>query len=435
MKKGFFDNHSQVSPREKIETLVTRAAIDSALRFRTSGRLALISGAGISGLAASFELLARGYKVCIVEKRNAFSRFNVINLDVETQRFLKKFGLLDEFEKTVPGRLESHQYVLVEASGMKSIGISDVRHLQHGSQDLEPKFFNDLFKEDGIYSVRIKDLQVFLARKALERGVHILGNTEIESFTCTRTNDVSEVKLIGGQVCNPNFIFLAEGARSTTANRFKLKTKELENECTGENWIFGNVEYLGEKNFVVALIDISGKSLEVANVIFNAKIKEINIAVTSKRDLSKRDIQERLLATVNRVCSFLDIDQPPQSLISAVERPVHITNEQRIRYSAGNVFCIGDTAGHSSPLAGVGGTLGMTLVPRTVENMINDFERQPENTHNNFHTYTEGYTSRWIEKSKGIKQFCLGFFRSKEQASNDHMKTSDEANLKREGPK
>jgi 2-polyprenyl-6-methoxyphenol hydroxylase-like FAD-dependent oxidoreductase len=69
--------------------------------FRPKSPLAIISGAGISGLAASFEIRLRGYQVIIAEKRDCFSRFNVINLNVEAQRFLKKFHLLDEFEQFV----------------------------------------------------------------------------------------------------------------------------------------------------------------------------------------------------------------------------------------------------------------------------------------------------------------------------------------------
>jgi 2-polyprenyl-6-methoxyphenol hydroxylase-like FAD-dependent oxidoreductase len=80
--------------------------------FRAPAKLALISGAGIAGLAASFELVARGYKVVIVEKRDTFDRFNVINIDVEAQRFLKKFGLFDEFETSIAARIKEHRYIL-----------------------------------------------------------------------------------------------------------------------------------------------------------------------------------------------------------------------------------------------------------------------------------------------------------------------------------
>ena len=81
---------------------------------------------------------------------------------MESQRFLKKFGLLNEFEKAVAGRIRTHKYVLSEEKGMRHLGSSDVSKLQPSKVPFEPEFFNDLFNEDGIYSVRIKDLQTFL---------------------------------------------------------------------------------------------------------------------------------------------------------------------------------------------------------------------------------------------------------------------------------
>lgn len=72
-------------------------------------KTAVISGAGIAGLAAAFELNAKGFNVVVAEKREEFSRFNVINLNKEAQAFLRKFNLLEEFEDSVAGRIENHQ--------------------------------------------------------------------------------------------------------------------------------------------------------------------------------------------------------------------------------------------------------------------------------------------------------------------------------------
>lgn len=444
-EKEYFPDENEIEkPRKTIEFCITVTAIDRALSFKAPKALVLISGAGIAGLAASLELIARGFKVVIAEKRNAFDRFNAINLDAESQRFLKKFGLLNEFEKTVAGRIGTHKYVLFEEKGMRNLGSFDVSKLQPSKVPFEPEFFNELFNEGSIYSVRIKDLQTFLATKALEAGVHIFGNVEIEILACTQSGFVSKVQVTGKDSfpdpmkLKPHLLFVAEGAHSTTAKQLGMKTNEVKNECTGENWVFGNVKYFGKETFVVSVIDTSEGRLEIANIIFNAQIHEINIAVTSKRLLSQELIQERILGIVRRVFSFQGIDEIPQSLIAEVKQPVHINNEKRAIYSRGNVFCIGDTAGHSSPLAGMGGTLGLTLVPRTIEQLLNDSEQKPRSIHHNFHRFTEGYTSRWIAKSQAVKKHCLSFFKSKGQASSDQEQTSSKvgkAALKREAPK
>ncbi|MBM3208539.1 MAG: hypothetical protein FJZ57_08090, partial [Chlamydiae bacterium] len=97
-----------------IDLRITEIALNCGLYFRPAKPLALISGAGIAGLAASFELRARGFNVVIAEKRQCFSRFNVINLNVETQVFLKRFKLLEKFEKHVAARIKEHRYVLID---------------------------------------------------------------------------------------------------------------------------------------------------------------------------------------------------------------------------------------------------------------------------------------------------------------------------------
>jgi hypothetical protein len=152
---------------------ITEAALSRGLYFRPSKPLALISGAGIAGLAASFELLARGFNVVIVEKRGRFSRFNVINLNVETQAFLKKFNLLEKFERFVAAKIKEHRYVLIDkAKSPQRLALSDVSELRlDESISFEPENFKKLFEQDGIYSVPIEVLQTFLAENALEAGV------------------------------------------------------------------------------------------------------------------------------------------------------------------------------------------------------------------------------------------------------------------------
>lgn len=422
--------HEMDALRKAIEAWMTRTALSSGLWFRAAREIALISGAGIAGLAVSFELLAKGFNVIIAEKRKAFERFNVINLDVETQRFLKKFGLLKEFEKDVAGRIRTHTLLLTDEKGTQNLESTDVSKLSPSEVPFEPEFFNDLFIQGGIYSVRIKNLQNFLAKKALEAGVHIFGNAEIKVLGRTRAGGVSKVQITGHDslsethTLQPHLFFVAEGAHSTTAEQLGMVKNEIKNECTGENWIFGNVKYDGKETFVVSLIDTSEGSLEIANIIFNAQIHEINIAVTSKSLLSQELIQERILAIVKWVLSFQNIDELPKELITAVKQPVHINNEQRDIYSRGNVFCIGDTAGHSSPLAGMGGTLGLTLVPRTIEQLVNDSKTQPDMMHHNFQRFTEAYSSRWIAKSQAVKKYCLSFFKSAGDASNGQEQSS-----------
>lgn len=396
-----------------INSSIKSAVLNYGLLPKSMQKLAVISGAGIAGLSASLELINRGYKVIIAEKRSDFTRFNIINLDIDVQRFLNKFGLLAEFERDVAGKIKFHKYVLSTENGIEHLGTSDVSQLRFSNIPFSPEFFDKLFTNDGVYSVKIKDLQNFLAKKALDAGIHIFGNVETNVLEANdESNKIKITGLYDEMELKPDLFLIAEGAHSTTASHLGMENKQVVNECTGEEWIFGNFKYSGSETFVVSVIDTSGDELEIANIIFNSKVHEINVAITSRGNLSQDAINARLLSIVNKVLISQNIDEKPE-LISAVTNPVHIINEKRSVYSKGNVFCIGDAAGHSSPLAGMGGTLGLTLVPATVVKLIEDSEKNKEERHDNFDRHSDASVKRWMNKSEIIKTHCLGLFLEK----------------------
>ncbi len=395
---------------DAVEFRITTAALNCGLNFRTPRELAVISGAGIAGLAASFELRARGFNVVIAEGRGDFSRFNVINLSVETQVFLEKFNLLKKFEAFVAARIKEHRYVVIGKTNARRLALSDVSELQlDKSLPFEPENFINLFDQDGIYSVPIGVLQTFLAENALQAGVHIFGNVTLDILDRTPAGGVSQVQITGAerQILQPDLFFIAEGAHSTTVSRVGMRTRVVENECTDENWIFANLTYPGEETFVVSIIDASKENLRMANVIFNGRSHVVNVAVTSEKVLSEKSIREQILETVQQAFLLEKIDSEPAQLLTTVKHPTHVANRTAVDFSIDNVFRIGDAAGHSSPLAGLGGTLALTLVPRTISQLLDDRERQPEHMHHNFRLFSEAYTSRWNEKSQKIKKFCI----------------------------
>lgn len=401
----------------------TEVALSCGLYFRASKPLAVISGAGIAGLAASFELRARGFNVVIVEKRGRFSRFNVINLNVETQVFLKRFNLLEKFERCVAARIREHRYVLIDKSkSAKRLALSDVSGLRlDESVSFEPRNFSRLFERDGIYSVPIGVLQTFLAENALEAGVNIFGNVTVRILSRTQAGGVSKSKIPGtfDRTLQPDLFFIAEGAHSTTARELGMRKRQVTNVCTGENWIFGNMTYSGNKTFVISLIDASEKTLRIANVIFNANSQVINIAVTSEREVPIERIREQILQIAHQVFAqrAFPVGEMPSELLTTVPKPVHVTNRTSFPFSMGNVFAIGNSAVSSSPLAGLGGTLALTLVLSTVKQLLDDYVMRSQRIHRDFNVFSEGYASTWIQKSEGIKKFCISIFNKEQCAS------------------
>lgn len=411
----------------KIADLIGKGKFDQLNGKKT----ALISGAGIAGLAAAFELQAKGFDVVIAEKRSDFSRFNVINLNREVQAFLRKFNLLEEFETSVAARIQEHQIVICGNKGAKLFASSDVSKLQfEGRLNTDPAKFKDLFEEDGIYSVQIRELQAFLARKAAQIGIQILSESEIKIDQPLANGRVSKIEITQKNgsssplTLTPDLFVIAEGAHSSSAQELEMANDEhdvVKNACTGENWIFGNVKYSGDKTFVISMIITAQKTLQIANVIFNAKNKIVNVTVTSdEKNLNSIEINRLILETAKKAFDFAKIKEHIE-ILETVQKPVHITNRIASLCSKGNVFRIGDAVGHSSPLAGLGGTLGLTLVPCTVEKLLDDHQKESHELHDNFKTYSQAYIGKWIDKSVMVKEFIQGIFK-KEIAQDEEAK-------------
>lgn len=392
-----------------LRLIITRSALNCSLHFRPpSRRFALISGAGLAGLAASLVLRKRGYQVMIAEKRDQFTRPNVISINVEAEVFLEKFDLLNEFKGSVAARIEEH--VIVNNKKVKRTPTND-QDVHDLSIPFEPKSYSKLFVKSGIYSVPIEALQTLLAKKALEMGVHILGRVSVGVLPPTQNGGVSEVQIKGidtliSRHLHPDLFFIAEGAHSTTVKQLHMQTRVVKDECMGESWIFGNIAYPGEKTYSMTMVNATKSTLQIANAIFNARSRVINVAVTSDRELSTSSIHKRVLETAKQFLDFERIDITPE-LVYAVQKPVHVTNHTAVDFSANNVFLIGDAAGNYSPLAGLGGTLALTLVPSTVERLLDDRDQQSDKLHDRFRESSEAYTTRWNTKSRGIKQMCL----------------------------
>ena len=433
------ENFVRNSGSYKIANIVGKAK--TASPGQLNGRkTALISGAGIAGLAAAFELNAKGFDVVIAEKRGDFSRFNIINLNMEVQAFLRKFNLLEEFEISVAARIKDHQIVVFGKGSTQPIATSDVSELQfEGPLNRDPMKFKDLFKEDGIYSVQIKDLQAFLAQKAAKLGVQILSESEIKIVNPIERERVSKIEITQKNssssplILEPDLFFIAEGTHSTSVQQLGMVNDlndVVNNACTGENWIFGNLNYHGDKTFVISMIITSQKTLQIANVIFNAKSQIVNVAVTSDENPNQGDINHLILATAQKAFNYGGIIEVAE-VIETVKQPVRITNRIASLCSIGNVFRIGDAVGHSSPLAGLGGTLGLTLVPCTVEQLLDDLQKGSDELHSNFKMYSQAYVNKWIDKSQSVKGVIQGIFekdQSLTMASEDSTQNKEAGN-------
>ena len=67
------------------------------LKIEGSNNTVVISGAGLAGLVAAIVLKKHKYDVIVIEKRQDFTRNNIINVDADVEAFLKQHQLKLQF--------------------------------------------------------------------------------------------------------------------------------------------------------------------------------------------------------------------------------------------------------------------------------------------------------------------------------------------------
>jgi len=159
------------------------------------------------------------------------------------------------------------------------------------------------------------------------------------------------------------------------------------------------------------VVDTSDNGLKIANVIFNGKVKVINVAVTvSNPNITPDEIILELYSVLNKVLEhekLVHLKVPISKIKDVAKSPVQIKNEKRSVFSVNKTLCIGDAAGNSSPLAGMGGTLGLTLAPLIIEKFLNDFERHSPKLNITANVFSEAAVARWFFKSDNIKKMIM----------------------------
>jgi hypothetical protein len=159
------------------------------------------------------------------------------------------------------------------------------------------------------------------------------------------------------------------------------------------------VIYNGTENFVLSFVISEGCSLHIANVIFNGHLHVANIAVTYSEGDS---IEQNLSEMVREAFSLANVEEDAE-LINTTVTPVEIQNRVAETFAKGNVLVVGDSGANSSPLAGAGGSIGVTTVPYAVEQIAKS--GPAEEAIHTFNMIGTASAQKWIEKSASIKRY------------------------------
>jgi flavin-dependent dehydrogenase len=378
-------------------------------------------GAGPAGLIGALVLEQEGFEVIVLEKRSGdFNRLNKVNLKGESESVLNQLNLLRQFQAEVGTQFQRHDYFRLFNNQEEKFHTEVVESLA-GTFENEISFettdSKDRFKADGLYTVTIAEFEQFLAKAAISRGVSIV--TDIELAQLIERSDTQSKGIFARQKNQqertffPHLILLADGSNGETGSlRYRVFSESNSpHPCHGEKWIFGNVDYLGSNEaFVSVLLDYSNEHFtRAANVIFEPKHKEVNVAVLIERDdISPSEIKEIIESTADRAFAMNKI--PGKAKAKFTSSVVSIVNKVAHKFTMGdNVIIAGDRAGVSSPLAGLGATLAVTSYPYGIRKVAQAIQRESidgiRQSLSDYNEQTKAYVYEWLEKSATIKQF------------------------------
>jgi hypothetical protein len=346
-----------------------------ALFLETHPHPQVVSGAGIAGLITALTMRQQGHEVVVFEKRESFTRDNVINLAAEVQLSLDHLGLLEAFEAQVAARIERHiiiqlipdtQHLAMEFGSSLRLLRSVSPHLDRMLQPRQPYRvqvidsgkdmasvaanevpIEHFFKEDGIYSVRIADVQNFLARACRERGVIFASGSLDSLLSSDKVRLISFLHIADGNLLSlkqGNLLFVSEGAHP----RSDAVAEEVV-LADPEKWVFANYATAVKQTMVVSIIDSRNPTLGIGNVIFNSHLKTINVAAL---DNGQEDLTYEYLNIAKSHVGLEEIS------MHGTPESVRVVPQMRTgKYD--NVILIGDSLVSGSPLAGLGGTIAI----------------------------------------------------------------------------
>lgn len=384
-------------------------------------QLAVVVGAGPAGLMGALVLKQEGFDVIVLEKRSGdFNRLNRVNLKAESESELARLGLLEEFRTKIGTPLKRHDYYRLFEFQEEAFHEELVESLIGRFEKpltFEPEDADQRFNEDGLYTITIAEFEQFLANAAIERGVSIVTDlleVQVTDQTASQSKGITARHKNGKQKeLLPDLIVLADGANGNTrkGGYRNFSHPGAPHPCHGEKWVFGNVSYLGQlEAFVTVMLDYSNeKFIKMANVIFEPRHQELNIAVSvENEDLSPSAIREMIKSTANRAFAIHGIQEPAR--VRFTSNVVSITNKAVDQHSIGdNVILVGDRAGVSSPLAGLGATLATTSYPygiRIVAQALKTGDKNAISQALSFYNHQSNtYVYKWLKTSARVKSF------------------------------
>lgn len=380
--------------------------------LKAGGKTAVIIGAGPGGLIAALTLKDIGYEnVVVFEKRDRFSRINVINLHPESQHVLKRLNLLDRFVERASLITDHRNHVCYNGAEIYSFNDLSDELAINPDQPFDAEDVLNGFRNETLYSISIADLQDFLAEISCERGVKVIG--QAETSLESNQDGVYSVKATVGDdkknffIDSPALILLADGGNSETfralGGRYLLK----ESLWPNESWIFGHYQCNPEYGFCNLLFEFyeEYENLTISNCIFLPKKNEVNIAVTvNNTAIPDWRIKEIISQQAIKILKASGVGSSKNEIVWYSNRPVRIMPKTADRCHFGkNVILMGDAVGTNSPVAAFGGTLCTSAYSYALRELVKDLDLfDQEAALERYSRRAQAYVQRWHDRVREI---------------------------------
>lgn len=415
---------SEIPIRETGQAL---SALAGELGDRAAKRLAVISGAGPTGLAMALALKAQGYEyVVVADARPTFSRRNFVTLKRECFDTLTRLGVQDALVESSAELLREHRLYRMKGDGSFTI-----------QAELAPRAVPDPnkaisardFRENALMTVSISELQRVLNEEAVKRGVSVFksARTSIECdeerpghYTISVQHEGDRCRLPA-----PDLIIVAEGASSKVPEQLGIaedRSPQL------ESWFIGNLGHAADRSYVGMIADTRETDREgapvpdISNCIANSEVGEINVAIRFRPGTRLSDEQTRRLLQRSARLVLEDREAPPSiepegspEVRWVLPAAVEVKNRKLREFTKGkNLIFAGDASGSGSPLAGLGASLGTSAYVRLVEDLVQDLDHARaagSSASESLRRYAEGvssYVDLWHESAARNEEALFG---------------------------
>jgi 2-polyprenyl-6-methoxyphenol hydroxylase-like FAD-dependent oxidoreductase len=353
-------------PPPSYPLLQSPVGLDQALKGLDSPRpdhhVALVTGAGPTGLAIANQLRRDGFdEVVVVDTRDVLDRLNCVGIKEESIDHAAQLGALQPLLDSRADRLHGIElYDRVRDSGFSKespplqpkapVPFDPINSLTGPSLILSP--INEIQHAHNVAAVEAGVVVAAKASLSMKRGPGGFFQAKVKQGNRSWT------------VARPDLVVVAEGANSPTRDSLGVKMKEPGVGGIIETWAIGNVFYPAEKSFA-GLTLFNAQPLGFSNCLVNAKTGQINVSVSLPVGTNPTPeetgpiIQARAAEMLNLHNEAHGVERryaPDELPLSWVlEKVVHVTQGKADQMTVGeNVVLAGDTATHDSPLAAMG---------------------------------------------------------------------------------